>query len=77
MTNDGSNAVPADILESLKTIKTKFDWVESNLREVLAAYDPDVLAELPPRDRAYTFLILAKAFATLFTYMYYLNSSLF
>ena len=77
MTNDGNNAVPADILESLETINAKFDGVESNLREVLAAYDPDVLAELPPRDRAYTFLILAKAVATLFTCMYYLNSSLF
>lgn len=67
MTNDGSNAVPVDILESLETINAKFDGVESNLREVLAACDPDVLAELSPLDRAYTFLILAKAVATLFT----------
>lgn len=67
MTDDGSSVVPADIIESLEAINTNCEEVESNLREVLAACDPDVLAELSPLDRAYTFLTLAKAVATLFT----------
>jgi len=77
MTNDGSSAVPADMVESLEAINTNCEEVESNLREVLAACDPDVLAELSPIDRAYTSLILAKAVVTLFTCMYSLNASLF
>lgn len=67
MTDDGSSVVPSDIIESLEAINTNCEEVESNLREVLAACDPDVLAELSPLDRAYTFLTLAKAVATLFT----------
>jgi len=67
MTNNGSSAVPADMVESLEAINTNCEEVESNLREVLAACDPDVLAELSPIDRAYTFLILAKAVVTLFS----------
>eukprot|EP00253_Pinus_taeda_P025914 PITA_25914 len=67
MTDDGSSVVPADIIKSLEAINTNCEEVESNLREVLAACDPDVLAELSPLDRAYTFLTLAKAVATLFT----------
>lgn len=67
MTDDSSSVVPSDIIESLEAINTNCEEVESNLREVLAACDPDVLAELSPLDRAYTFLTLAKAVATLFT----------
>jgi len=67
MANDGSSAIPAVIIESLEVINTNCEEAESNLREVLAACDPDVLAELSPIDRAHTFLILAKAVATLFT----------
>eukprot|EP01018_Ginkgo_biloba_P035602 Gb_30906 [translate_table: standard] len=67
MAGDGSGAIPATVLESLQTLNDDYHHFQSNLSNVLAACDPDVLAELPPLERAHTFFILAKAVATLFT----------
>ncbi|KAH9312202.1 hypothetical protein KI387_027237 [Taxus chinensis] len=62
-----SDGVPADVIKSVEAVTAHCEEVECNVRDVLAASDPDVLAELPPLDRAYTFLTLAKAVSTLYT----------
>ncbi|GLJ49190.1 hypothetical protein SUGI_1038030 [Cryptomeria japonica] len=61
-----SRGVPIDLIESVESVNSHCEEVESNVRDVLAACDPDVLAEIPPLDRAYIFLTLAKAAATLY-----------
>lgn len=70
MAMDGSSAVPQDVIKCLHTITSRFERVESNLRDVLKACDPDVMAEMPPLDRAYAFLTLANAVAALYSCEY-------
>lgn len=57
--------MPEAALDSIKETLTCVDDLQSNLLNFLSAAEPDVLAELPPLQRARAFLVLAQSASTL------------
>lgn len=62
-----TSVVPDSILDSLKKTHFNAQKVKTQLVEYLSLADPDVLAEMPPLERARALFVLAKATTTLFT----------
>lgn len=57
--------VPEPVLHSAKATLLGLEALRTQLPEFLSLADPDVLAELPPLQRARALLVLAKAASTL------------
>ncbi|XP_038695631.1 nuclear nucleic acid-binding protein C1D-like [Tripterygium wilfordii] len=62
-----STAVPESVLDSATRTLANVEQVEAHLPELLSLSDPEVLAKLPPLQRAQSLLLLAKATTALFT----------
>ncbi|KAH7847961.1 hypothetical protein Vadar_032138 [Vaccinium darrowii] len=62
-----SGVVPEGVMEAVKRTSNNMSEFQSQFVEFLSLCDPDVLAELPPLQRAKSLLLLAKATTTLFT----------
>uniref|UniRef100_A0A1D1YV99 Nuclear nucleic acid-binding protein C1D n=1 Tax=Anthurium amnicola TaxID=1678845 RepID=A0A1D1YV99_9ARAE len=60
-------AVPESAVEAVKRTLSSLRDLETHLHQFLSMADPDVLAELPPLQRAQVFLVLAKTTSTLFS----------
>ncbi|KAI8547654.1 hypothetical protein RHMOL_Rhmol07G0212600 [Rhododendron molle] len=63
----GSGVVPDAVMEAVKRTTHNMSEFKSQFVEFLSLCDPDVLADLPPLQRAKSLLLLAKATTTLFT----------
>ncbi|XP_021275441.1 nuclear nucleic acid-binding protein C1D [Herrania umbratica] len=63
----GSSVIPDSVMDSVKTTLANVEDVRTHLLQFLSLSDPDVLAEMPPLQRAQALLSLAKATTTLFT----------
>ncbi|WRX33392.1 hypothetical protein QQP08_025879 [Theobroma cacao] len=63
----GSSVIPESVMDSVKTTLANVEDVRTHLLQFLSLSDPDVLAEMPPLQRAQALFSLAKATATLFT----------
>ncbi|KAE9459100.1 hypothetical protein C3L33_08994, partial [Rhododendron williamsianum] len=63
----GSGVVPEAVMEAVKRTTHNMSEFKSQFVEFLSLCDPDVLADLPPLQRAKSLLLLAKATTTLFT----------
>ncbi|KAF5748115.1 nuclear nucleic acid-binding protein C1D-like [Tripterygium wilfordii] len=62
-----STVVPESIMDSATRTLANVEQVKAHLPEFLSLLDPQVLAELPPLERAQSLLLLAKATTALFT----------
>ncbi|PON74541.1 Sas10/Utp3/C1D [Parasponia andersonii] len=62
-----STAVPESVMDSVKRSLVHVEEVRANFVEFLSLSDPDVLAQMPPLQRAESLLLLARATTTLFT----------
>ncbi|OMO61570.1 Sas10/Utp3/C1D [Corchorus capsularis] len=67
MKGGGSSVIPENVLDSVKTTLLNVENVKTHLLEFLSLSDPDVLAQMPPLQRAQALFLLAKATTTLFT----------
>ncbi|KAG0472032.1 hypothetical protein HPP92_016578 [Vanilla planifolia] len=63
----GDGVVPEDILGSIGENLTLVEEIRVNLDRLLALTEADVLAELPPLERARSFLVLATTATALFS----------
>lgn len=63
----GSSVIPESVMDSVQTTLANVEDVRTHLLQFLSLSDPDVLAEMPPLQRAQALFSLAKATATLFT----------
>ncbi|KAL8153092.1 hypothetical protein V2J09_010852 [Rumex salicifolius] len=61
-----SSAVPSNVSESLKRTLMNVEKISGNFDEFLSLSDPEVLAELPPLQRAQSLLTLARLTTGLF-----------
>eukprot|EP00262_Sarcandra_glabra_P011044 TRINITY_DN26745_c0_g1_i1.p1 TRINITY_DN26745_c0_g1~~TRINITY_DN26745_c0_g1_i1.p1 ORF type:complete len:210 (+),score=37.41 TRINITY_DN26745_c0_g1_i1:114-743(+) len=61
------SAVPEAVIESINKTLINMDDLANNLTKFLAISEPDVLAEMPPLQRAHAFLLLAKSISAVFT----------
>lgn len=68
----GSSAIPESVMNSVKTTLVNVENLRTHLLEFLSLSDPDVLAQMPPLQRAQAFFTLAKATTTLFACNFYL-----
>ncbi|KAK9280641.1 hypothetical protein L1049_014337 [Liquidambar formosana] len=62
-----STVVPESVMEAVKRTSQNVKDVETHLLQFLSLSDPDVLAQLPPLQRAQSLLLFAKATTTLYT----------
>ncbi|XP_022730113.1 nuclear nucleic acid-binding protein C1D [Durio zibethinus] len=62
----GSSVIPESVMNSVKTTLVNVENLRTHLLQFLSLSDPDVLAQMPPLQRALAFLLLAKATTTLF-----------
>lgn len=62
-----STVVPVSVMESVKRSLVHVDEIQTKFHDFLSLSDPDVLAQMPPLQRAESLLLLAKATTTLFT----------
>ncbi|XP_062094754.1 uncharacterized protein LOC133800740 [Humulus lupulus] len=62
-----SSAVPYSVTDSVKGSLAHVEDVRTHFLDFLSLSDPDVLAQIPPLQRAQSLLLLAKATTTLFT----------
>ncbi|XVF35682.1 hypothetical protein REPUB_Repub18cG0167300 [Reevesia pubescens] len=62
----GSSVIPESVMNSVKTTLVIVENLRTHLLQFLSLSDPDVLAQMPPLQRAQAFLSLAKATTTLF-----------
>lgn len=62
-----STVVPESVMEAVKKTSQNVNDVQTHLLQFLSLSDPEVLAEMPPLQRAQSLLLLAKATTTLFT----------
>ncbi|ERN07053.1 hypothetical protein AMTRI_Chr12g273440 [Amborella trichopoda] len=60
-------SVPEQVLESVSETLIHVDHLRANMVQFMGACDADVLAYLPPLQRANVFLTLAKAVSSLYT----------
>ncbi|ONK68930.1 uncharacterized protein A4U43_C05F17510 [Asparagus officinalis] len=58
-------AVPESVLDSMKETLACVDDLETNLLNFLSAAEPDVLAALPPLERARAYLVLSQSASAL------------
>ncbi|GAV84288.1 Sas10_Utp3 domain-containing protein [Cephalotus follicularis] len=61
-----SNIIPDSVMESVKTTLTNVQQLKTHLLQFSPLSDPQVLAEMPPLQRAQSLFLLAKATTTLF-----------
>ena len=61
-----SSAVPYSVTDSVKKSLTHVEDVRAHFLDFLSLSDPDVLAQMPPLQRAQSLLLLAQATTTLF-----------
>ncbi|KAF4373180.1 uncharacterized protein LOC115699576 [Cannabis sativa] len=61
-----SSAVPYSVTDSVNTSLVHLQDVQTHFLHFLSLSDPDVLAQMPPLQRAHSLLLLAKATTTLF-----------
>ncbi|CAM8964097.1 unnamed protein product [Rhodiola kirilowii] len=64
---DDTSFVPESVLEVMQRTAQNVKDLEAHVLEFLSLAEPDVLAELPPLQRAQSLLLLAKATSALFT----------
>ncbi|GMI81523.1 hypothetical protein like AT5G25080 [Hibiscus trionum] len=62
----GSSAIPESVMNSVNTTLVNVENLRTHLHQFLSISDPDVLAEMPPLQRAQALFTLAKAITTLF-----------
>lgn len=62
----GSSVIPESVMNSVKTTAVNVENLKTHLLQFLSLSDPDVLAQMPPLQRAQAFLSLAKATTTVF-----------
>lgn len=62
-----SSIIPEFVLDSVKKSLVKTEQVKTQLLEILALADPEVLAQMPPLERAKVLFMVSKATTTLFT----------
>ncbi|KAK8536142.1 hypothetical protein V6N13_009520 [Hibiscus sabdariffa] len=62
----GSSAIPESVMNSVNTTLVNVENLRTHLLQFLSLSDPDVLAEMPPLQRAQALFTLAKATTTLF-----------
>lgn len=58
-------AVPESVVDSIEETLTCVDDVQTNLLKFLSAAEPEVLAVLPPLQRARAYLVLAQSASAL------------
>ncbi|KAK4277251.1 hypothetical protein QN277_015272 [Acacia crassicarpa] len=63
---DGS-AVPESVMDAVNQTLANVEEVQSHLHEFLSLSDPEVLAQMPPLQRAQSLFLLAKITSTLYT----------
>ncbi|XVF48264.1 hypothetical protein PTKIN_Ptkin03bG0176000 [Pterospermum kingtungense] len=63
----GSSVIPESVMDSVKTTVVSVENLRTHLQQFLSLLEPDVLAQMPPLQRAQAFFSLAKATTTLFT----------
>lgn len=61
-----SEVVPLRVAESVRRTLANIEELEANFDQFLSLSDPDVLAELPPLERARSLLMVSKVTSTLF-----------
>ncbi|KAF3446188.1 hypothetical protein FNV43_RR11367 [Rhamnella rubrinervis] len=61
-----SPVVPDSVMDSINRTLINVEEVRAHLPEFLSLFDPEVLAEMPPLQRAQSLLLLAKVTSTLF-----------
>lgn len=62
-----SSVIPDSVMDSVNRTLANVEDVQTHLLNFLSLYDPHVLSQMPPLQRAQTLLTLAKATTTLFT----------
>ncbi|KAF3970387.1 hypothetical protein CMV_005916 [Castanea mollissima] len=62
-----SSVIPDSVMDSVNRTLANVEDVQTHLLNFLSLYDPLVLSQMPPLQRAQTLLTLAKATTTLFT----------
>lgn len=62
-----SKVIPDSVMDSLKKSLYNVEQVKAHLLKLIALSDPDVLAEMPPLERAQSLFLVAKAATTLYT----------
>ncbi|XP_068313812.1 uncharacterized protein [Pyrus communis] len=63
---EGSSIIPDSVMESVKKTLGDVEELRPHLLQFLSLADADVLAEMPPLDRAHSLLMLSKATTLLF-----------
>lgn len=61
-----SSVVPDSVMDSVNRTLVNVEEVRAHLPGLLSLSDPEVLAEMPPLQRAQSLLLLAKVTSTLF-----------
>lgn len=62
-----SSIIPELVMNSVKKTQAKTEQVKTQLLEILSLADPDVLAQMPPLERAQALFMVSKATTALFT----------
>ncbi|KAJ0030645.1 nuclear nucleic acid-binding protein C1D [Pistacia vera] len=62
-----SRVIPDSVMDSVKKTSFNVEQVRTHLLQLLSLSDPDVLAEMPPLERAQLLFLLAKATTILYT----------
>ncbi|XP_075638518.1 uncharacterized protein LOC142610289 [Castanea sativa] len=62
-----SSVIPDSVMDSVNRTLANVEDVQTHLLNFLSLYDPHVLSQMPPLQRAQTLLTLAKATTTLYT----------
>ncbi|XVE97328.1 hypothetical protein REPUB_Repub03eG0010100 [Reevesia pubescens] len=63
----GGSVIPESVMNSVKTTLVNLENLKTHLLQFLSLSDPDVLAQMPPLQRAQAFFLLAKVTTTIFT----------
>ncbi|XP_058002111.1 uncharacterized protein LOC110657380 isoform X2 [Hevea brasiliensis] len=64
---ESSSFVPESVMDSTKTTLANLEQLQTHLLQFLSLSDPEVLAEMPPLQRAQSLFLLAKATTILFS----------
>ncbi|GKV03148.1 hypothetical protein SLE2022_034270 [Rubroshorea leprosula] len=62
-----SSIIPESVMDSVKNTLVNAEQVRTHLLQILSLAEPDVLALMPPLQRAQSLFLLSKATTTLFT----------
>lgn len=63
---EGSSIIPDSVMESVKKTLGDVEELRPHLLQFLSLADADVLAEMPPLERAHSLLMFSKATTLLF-----------